>query len=80
MANKYRVVHERMPVLQALLRNGGLRDCYMAQSGHWWGWRTIGVFPTLDEAEAACRDHAGGTLLPGGRRVVSEFERPDQAP
>lgn len=77
MARKYRVLHERKSILEALLQNGGFRDCYTAQAGGWWGWRKIGTFPSVEEAEAACRDHAGGTLLPGGRRVISEFERPE---
>lgn len=76
MARKYRVILERKSILEALLSNGGFRDCYTAQAQGLLGWRKIGTFPTQDEAEAACRDHAGGTLLSGGGRVVSEFERP----
>jgi len=80
MAKKYRVVHERKTLFEALIKHGGMRDCYVAQAGYWWGWRTLGLFPTIEDAEAACRDHAGGTLLAGGGRVISEFERPDPGP
>ncbi|UAK26173.1 hypothetical protein [Sphingomonas nostoxanthinifaciens] len=77
MARRYRVIHERLSLLKAIAQGRPTRDCYVAQSGHWWGWRTIERFNTVDDAEQACRDHAGGTLLPGGGRVVAEFERPD---
>jgi hypothetical protein len=77
MARQYRVIHERKSILEALVAHGGVRDCYTAQAKGWFGWRKIGTFPSVAEAEGACRDHAGGVLLPGGGRVVSEFERPD---
>ena len=74
---RYRVVHQRRSIWEALVSGRGTRDCYLAQAGHWWGWRTLATLARLDEAEAACRDHAGGTLLRGGHRVISEFERPE---
>lgn len=77
MARRYRVVHERLSLWKAIVEGRPTRDAYVAQSGHWWGWRAIDRFATAAEAEQACRDHAGGTLLPGGGRVVAEFERPD---
>lgn len=77
MAKRYRVVHQRRTIWEALWSGTGQRDCYHAQSSHWWGWRTIETFESVAEAEAACQAHAGGTLLRGGQRVVSEFERPD---
>jgi hypothetical protein len=55
----------------------GYRDWYVAQVCQWYGWRDLKVCPTVAEAEAACRDHAGGTLLPDGARIVSEFVRPE---
>lgn len=77
MARKYRVVHQRKTMWQAMVSGRGFRDWYLAQAGHWWGWRTIEICASAAEAEGACRDHAGGTLLLGGGRIVSEFERPD---
>lgn len=76
MAKRYRVVHERRSAWEALISGRGTRDCFLAQAQSWWGWRTLASFASVEEAEAACRDHAGGTLLPGGGRVISEFERP----
>ena len=77
MARSYRVVHERRSLWEALVSGRGYRDWYSAQVKRLWGWRTIDTFATVAEAEACCRDHAGGTLLPGGGRVIAEFERPD---
>lgn len=77
MARKYRVVHQRKSDFEALISGRATRDWYLAQARHWWGWRTITTCNSMEEAEAACRDHAGGVLLPGGDRVVAEFERPD---
>lgn len=77
MARRYRVVHQRKSIWEALISGRGVRDWYLAQSGHWFGWRTIATCISVEEAEAACRDHAGGILLRGGDRVISEFERPD---
>ncbi|MDO6415075.1 hypothetical protein Q4F19_11850 [Sphingomonas sp. BIUV-7] len=77
MARKYRVIHQRKTIWEAMISGRGSRDWYLAQAGTWIGWRTIATCLSIDEAEVACRDHAGGTLLRGGARVVSEFERPD---
>ena len=77
MARQYRVVVQRKGPWEALVSGRGYRDWHLAQVRGWWRWQTISISATLAEAEAACRDHAGGTLLPGGGRVVAEFERPD---
>lgn len=77
MARQYRVIHQRKSTWEALISGRGYRDWYLAQVRGFWRWSTINIFPTIAEAEAACQDHAGGTLLPGGGRVVAEFERPD---
>ena len=76
MARRYRVIHQRKSWWEAMASGRGYRDWYLAQSGHLWGWRTLKVCGSVAEAEEACRDHAGGVLLPGGGKVVSEFERP----
>jgi hypothetical protein len=78
VAKKYRVVHERRSAWEALLTGRGYRDCYLAQAGGLWGWRTIKTCASAGEAEEACREHAGGTLLPNGGRVIAEFERPEK--
>ena len=78
MAKRYRVVHQRKSAWEALVSGRVYRDWYLAQAGGFWGWRTIEICPNAEDAERACRDHAGGTLLPGGDRVVAEFERPDR--
>ena len=77
MAKRYRVIHQRKNIWEAMVSGRGYRDWYLAQASFLFGWRTIKICPTVEEAEAACRDHAGGTLLKGGARIVSEFERPD---
>jgi len=77
VARRYRVVHQRRSAWEALISGRGYRDWYQAQVKHWFGWRTINTFASTDEAEQACREHAGGVLLEGGGRVVAEFERPD---
>jgi hypothetical protein len=77
MAKRYRVIHERRSIFEAMISGRGSRDCYLAQASGWFGWRTIDTCPTAEEAETACRDHAGGVLLPGGKRIISEFERPE---
>jgi hypothetical protein len=77
MASKYRVIHQRKSVWEALFSGRGTRDWYLAQAHYWWGWRTITTCVSVEEAEAACRDHAGGVLLKGGGRIIAEFERPD---
>lgn len=77
MARHYRVIHQRKSPWEALISGRGYRDWYQAQVKGFWGWNTINTFGSVAEAEEACREHAGGTLLPGGGRVVAEFERPD---
>jgi hypothetical protein len=77
MAKKYRVIHQRKNLFEAFASGRGYRDWYVAQASQLIGWRTIKICPTPEEAEAACQDHAGGTLLPDGARIVSEFVRPD---
>ncbi len=79
MAKRYRVVHQRKTLWEAMVSGRPYRDWYLAQAGSWLGWRTIRICGSVEEAEAACRDHAGGMLLRGGGRVVSEFERPDES-
>ncbi|WP_294390922.1 hypothetical protein [uncultured Sphingomonas sp.] len=77
MANKYRVILQRKSAIEAMFSGRVYRDWYIAQARGWFGWREIKVCPTAAEAEEACREHAGGTLLPGGARIVSEVVRPD---
>ena len=77
MATKYRVIHQRKSPWAALTSGRGYRDWYLAQVRGLWRWRTIDIFASIVEAEGACLDHAGGTLLRGGERIVAEFERPD---
>ncbi len=77
MATKYRVIHQRKNPIEAVFSGRGYRDWYVAQVRGWFGWRELKICPTAEEAEAACRDHAGGTLLRGGAKVIAEFERPD---
>lgn len=77
MAKKYRVIHQRKNLFEAMVSGRGYRDWYVAQVGRFFGWRMLKICPTIEEAEQACRDHAGGDLLPGGARIVSEFVRPD---
>jgi len=79
MAKKYRVIHQRKNMIEAVFSGRGYRDWYVAQASGvlGLGWRTLKICPTIEEAEEACRDHAGGDLLPGGARIVSEFVRPD---
>ena len=77
MAKKYRVIHQRKNMMEAVFSGRGYRDWYVAQASTFFGWRTLKICPTVEEAEAACRDHAGGDLLPGGAKIVSEFVRPD---
>ena len=79
MAKKYRVILQRKNMVEAVFSGRGYRDWYVAQASGLFGlgWRTLKICPTAEEAEEACRDHAGGILLPGGAKVVSEFVRPD---
>ena len=77
MAKRYRVIHQRKSAIEAVFSGRGYRNWYVAQHSSWFGWREVKICPSQEEAEQACRDHAGGTLLPGGHKVVAEFERPD---
>jgi hypothetical protein len=77
VASKYRVVHERKSMWEALFSGRTQRDCYLAQARGLFGWRTVATCDSANEAERACHDHAGGVLLPKGGRVLAEFERPD---
>jgi hypothetical protein len=77
MAKKYRVIHQRKGAIEAMFSGRTYRDWYVAQARGWFGWKEIKVCPTPEEAEEACRDHAGGVLLPDGGRIVSEFVRPE---
>jgi hypothetical protein len=78
MATKYRVIHQRKGVVEAMFSGRGYRDWYVAQIRRWYGWKEVAICPSPEEAEAACRDHAGGTLLPDGARIVAEYVRPDE--
>ncbi|WP_420142335.1 hypothetical protein [Sphingomonas sp.] len=77
MATRYRVIHQRKGAIEAMFAGRAYRDWYIAQTRRWFGWREIKVCPTPEEAEEACRLHAGGTLLPDGGRIVAEFVGPD---
>lgn len=77
MAKKYRVILQRKTMFDALVSGRGYRDWYVAQASNWFGWQTLKICPTAEEAEQACTDHAGGTLIAGGAKIVSEFVRPD---
>ncbi len=74
---EYRVIHKRKTFWEALMKGRTYTDWYVAQRKGWFGWRTLGTFPTQEEAEKACADHAGGELLDDGGRIVSEFTRRD---
>lgn len=73
MKTRYRVLHQRKSIIEALLTGRGYTDWYIAEHRRWFGWKKIGIFASVEEAEEACEHHAGGRLLRGGRRVVSEF-------
>jgi hypothetical protein len=77
MAKKYRVILQRKNMFEALMSGRGYRDWYVAQASFLFGWRTLKICPSAQEAEQACSDHAGGTLIAGGAKIVSEFVRPD---
>jgi hypothetical protein len=78
MKVRYRVIHKRKTIWQALIQGRTWTDWYVAQRRGWFGWRTLGVFGAVAEAEQACADHAGGELLDDGGRIVSEFTRRDE--
>jgi len=73
MKPRYRVVHQRKSILQALFSGRTWTDWYIAQRRHWWGWSNLGTYQSVAQAEAACEEHAGGKLLRGGGRIISEF-------
>ncbi len=78
MKVKYRVIHQSKPMWQALLSGRTWTEWYLAQHKGWFGWKTIGTFRTIAEAEQCCADHTKGELLDCGSRIVSEFaERED---
>ena len=77
MAKRYRVIHQRKTMWQAMVSGRGYRDWFVAEARGFFGWQPLGIFATAEEAEGACREHAGGVLLPGGGRVIAEFERPE---
>ncbi len=70
---RYRVIHQRKSVLEAIFSGRTWTDWYIAQHRRWYGWEKLGTFQTVQEAEDACEAHAGGRLLRGGSRIVSEF-------
>jgi hypothetical protein len=78
MAVRYRVIHQRKNAFEAVFSGRIYRDWYVAQRRSWYGWKEIKVCPSPEEAEQACRDHAGGTLLPDGARIVAEYVGPDE--
>lgn len=79
MKIRYRVIHQRKSIWEALFQGRTWTDWYLAQHKRWYGWKTLGTFRSQKEAEAACTDHAGGELLNNGARVVAEFTRKDEA-
>lgn len=77
MARKYRVLYQKKKLLDALFSGRTYTDWYVAECQRLLFWKRIGVYPTREEAEAACEHHAGGTLIAENSRIVSEFERKD---
>ncbi len=77
MKVKYRVIHQSKSVWQALARGRSWTEWYLAQTKGFWGWKTLGTFPTVEEAEQACADHSKGELLNCGSRIVAEFAEKD---
>ncbi|MCA1748927.1 MAG: hypothetical protein LC634_05145 [Sphingomonadales bacterium] len=75
---RYRVVHERKHIVEALFSGRTWTDWYLAQHKRWWGWKTLGSFQTPEEAEGCCAEHADGKLTPTGGRIVSEFTEKDE--
>ena len=73
MKPKYRVIHQRKSFIEALFNGRTWTDWYIAQHRRWYGWAEIGTYQSVQEAEDACEHHAGGRLLKGGTRIVSEF-------
>jgi len=77
MARRYRVIHQKKNMLEALLSGRSYTDWYIAQCQRLMFWKKIGIYPSREAAEAACEHHAGGTLIAENSRIVSEFERKD---
>lgn len=75
---RYRVVHQRKHILEALMSGRTWTDWYLAQHKRWWGWKTLGTFESVAEAESCCAEHADGKLTPTGGRIVSEFTEKDE--
>ncbi|RED16449.1 hypothetical protein [Parasphingopyxis lamellibrachiae] len=73
MKVKYRVIHQSKSIWQALARGRSWTEWYLAQRKGFWGWKTLGTYQTVEEAEQACAEHAKGELLNCGSRIVSEF-------
>ena len=73
MKVKYRVIHQSKSIWQALARGRSWTEWYLAQHKGFWGWKTLGTYQSVEEAEAACAEHSKGDLLNCGSRVVSEF-------
>jgi hypothetical protein len=74
MTARYRVIHLRKTLIQALFKGRIWTDWYIAQHKRWWGWKELGSYRTHAEAEQACELHARGELGPGGGRIISEYE------
>lgn len=80
---RYRVIHKRKSLPEAMIRaiwQGGQvsTDWYIAQHKRWYGWKSLGAYPSAAEAERCCAQHAEGELLDDGGRIVSEFSRRDE--
>ena len=73
MKIRYRVLHQRKHLIEALMNGRTWTDWYLAQHRRWYGWKTIGTYPSPAEAEMCCEEHADGKLTPSGGRIVSEF-------
>ena len=78
MAVRYRVILQKKTLVQAMFAGKLYTDWYVAQTKWLFGWKKLGVYPTREEAEAACSQHAGGELIDCNTRIVSEFERRDE--
>ena len=78
MKVRYRVIHQRKSIWESLLHGRTWTDWYMAQHKRWYGWKTLGTYQSVAEAEQCCKEHAEGELLNCGSRIVSEFTRKDE--
>ncbi|HEX8447103.1 MAG TPA: hypothetical protein VF649_10875 [Sphingomonas sp.] len=77
MSRRYRVVFQKKTLIEALFAGRSYTDWYVAQCRRLIFWSKIGIYPSREAAEAACEQHAGGTLIAENARIVSEFERKD---